>query len=198
MDIIYLIRHAEKPPNASEDDDAIVAADMGVPAGVDADGVVDRHSLTPQGWTRAGTWAVYFRSSANVQLPNQIYASVDKRKPGQAGVKLGSHSKRPMQTVTPLAQRLGYTLNTDFFKGEEAGLAGRLKTLSGVTLVCWQHEAIPAIAKALVAETTPIPGPWPGDRFDAIWRFTRAAAGPIWIFDQILPQLLAGDPATEI
>lgn len=176
---IYLIRHAEKP---GDPDPAA--------QGNDERGNFDPKSLTPRGWRRAGAWAVYFTSGL-VAAPDRSYASNPEKEKIAPGVQEGSHSKRPLETVSELAAKLGLTVNTDFLKGGEQSLADALTGLAGVTLVCWQHEAIPEIADKLGASG--YPSPWPGARFDVIWRFTRSTAGGTWTFDQICPQLLGGD-----
>jgi hypothetical protein len=179
MDAIWLIRHAEKP--------------TGDIVGDDENGATDPESLIPKGWERAGAWAVYLKGE--VPAPTAIFASPDeKHKDKQAGVKDGSHSKRPVQTITPYADVVDVELDQRFLKGEETALAAAItKALAaqhGNVIVCWQHEAIPDIAKALGA--TNVPEKWDGARFDMIWKLTRAASGS---FDlaPLYPGLLAGD-----
>jgi len=182
---IYLIRHAEKP---SDDVN-----------GVDETGAADAESLIPRGWQRAGAWAVYFGPSGPLPAPERVYAANDQKEKLAKDDKLGSHSRRPIETVTEAAQRLGLgTPNVTFTKDQEPELVKEIAKLDGVTLVCWQHEAIPQIAELLVGTDGKIPSPWPGDRFDVVWRFRRAAGAATWLFDQLCPQLLSGDPADEI
>jgi hypothetical protein len=72
---------------------------------------------------------------------------------------------------------------------------------SGVVLICWEHDHIPALATALPAVPgTVIPQPWPGDRFDVIWTFTLVAGSTPaqYTFSQIPQQLLSGDADTVI
>jgi hypothetical protein len=67
---------------------------------------------------------------------------------------------------------------------------------SGVVLICWEHDHIPALATALpTGPGTVIPQPWPGDRFDVIWTFTLVPGStpPQYTFSQIPQQLLSGD-----
>lgn len=58
-------------------------------------------------------------------------------------------SKRPAQTVTPLAARLGLALETTWKKDDTAALAAALRTTTGCTLVAWEHELIPDILSHL-------------------------------------------------
>lgn len=67
-----------------------------------------------------------------------------------------------------LALRLGLTANEIFAKGQEDALVTQLVTLSGVVLICWEHDAIVAdiIPKIPVSKGTP-PTRWP-DRHDQV------------------------------
>jgi hypothetical protein len=182
---IYLIRHAEKP-------------DQGV-SGVDESGAQDGKSLIPRGWRRAGAWTVYFEPGGLVPSPRRVYAADDEKEKLGKDDKVGSSSRRPMETVSELAHRLGLgNPDTSFTKGQEEALADKLKGLDGVTLVCWQHEAIPQISTLLAGPGAGVPANWPGDRFDVVWRLRRAGGGTAWSFDQLCPQLLSGDLAAPI
>ena len=179
MDTIWLIRHAEKP-----DDTA---------SGVTPDGNQDPEALIVRGWQRAGAWTVYFQTPPHV--PAQIYASADDKE----GNHIGSKSKRPRETVEPLAARvLGGKPNCTYTKGQESEIAQELCTLSGATVVAWQHEAIPQLATCIMGSPDGIPTHWDGSRFDVIWQLTRPAAGQPFVFTQICPCLLAGDLPTPI
>lgn len=187
MNTIFVIRHAEKP----DDDDA----------GIDVNGSEDKESLIVQGWQRAGALAVFFGSTQGLPAPNQIYASAaEKRKDNEASPtekhkdpdKIGSKSKRPTETVTPLAAKLKHTINADYTVGQESGLVNAVTALDGITLVAWQHEAIPKIASLILGTSKGVPSPWPGDRFDVVWRFTSSGSDG-WTFDQVCQQVLAGD-----
>jgi len=72
---------------------------------------------------------------------------------------------------------------------------------SGVVLIRWEHDHIPALASSLpTAPGTAIPSQWPGDRFDVIWTFTLVpgAATTQYTFGQVPQQLLSGDSDTVI
>jgi hypothetical protein len=75
----------------------------------------------------------------------------------------GSKSRRPLQTVSPLAARLKVTVDLNFSKGQEAALAGAISLIQGVVLVCWQHEDILGIANALVPAPVGLPVMLDGD-----------------------------------
>jgi hypothetical protein len=184
MSTIFLIRHAEKPEGKDQ--------------AVGETGVRDKEALTVRGWQRAGALAVLFGAKGGLLVPDRIYASAAGKEKVAPATRIGSDSERPVLTVTPLAARLGLTIIEKFTKGQEADLAKDLVKQQGTTLVCWQHEAIPAIAKLVLGAATGVPDPWPGDRFDVVWRFTRAEAGTSWTFSQVCPQLLVGDRSSPI
>src|SRR5262249_15471890 len=109
MKTIFVIRHAEKP--------------VGNHKGVDPNGTEDKDSLIVHGWQRAGALADFFGSKQGLPAPDRIFASAAAKKAGRArrgrgakserksgrknGSNTGSKSKRPTQTVIPLAAKLG-------------------------------------------------------------------------------------------
>ncbi len=173
--MIMVIRHAEKPlhPSAS-------------PHGVNPDGREDPHSLTVTGWIRAGALVELFAPTrgdppAELRRPDTIYASA----------YAGGHSKRSMQTVTPLAARLGLQVVKRYAAGDETHLTKEISIRPGATLIAWHHEALHKIPQHL-GEVDPLPPDyWPPDRFDVIWTFTHEGDG--WRFTQIPQLLLPGD-----
>lgn len=198
-DIIYVIRHGEKPA------DPPVPAGQPAPAptapfGIDFQGNEDPHSLLPQGWQRSGALAVLFDPAlgplqAGLQTPAALlspdYGSADK-----------TTAHRTHQTIQGLSGRLGLAIVSDFPEGSEAELAASVvSSHSGIVLICWEHDHIPAIATSLATVPgTVIPQPWPGDRFDVIWVFSLVpgAASAQYTFSQIPQQLLSGDTDTII
>ena len=172
---LMLIRHAEKP----------VAGGAG---GVDEAGVPSGSSLTPRGWQRAGALARLFcprpeiPPTVGLAVPGAVFASA----PG-----LGSSSRRPLQTVAPLAALLGLEPGLRHGKGGEQDLAEAVKAASGAVLVSWQHERIPAIAACFEGMTGSVPASWPGDRFDLVWIIDRTEGG--WAFSQAAQLVLDGD-----
>src|SRR5262249_26718612 len=183
MSIILVIRHAEKPD--------------GTNAGIDMKGAPDKESLIVRGWQRAGALPGLFGPSATLPDPDRVYASAAGKHMTADG-KIGSKSKRPMETVSVVAARHQMPIDDTFAKGQETALVAKITTLDGITLVCWQHEAIPAIATAILGSSEGVPEPWPDDRFDVVWRFTQAAAGRAWTFHQGGERLRPGDSAHRI
>jgi broad specificity phosphatase PhoE len=173
--MIMVIRHAEKPPHPS-----------GSPRGVGPEGDHDPQSLTVTGWIRAGALVELFAPSrgeppAELRRPDAIYASAHD----------GGRSKRSVQTVSPLAARLGLQIVQRYADGDEHRLAEEIGTRPGVTLVAWHHESLHEIAHHLGTVTPTPPHHWPPDRFDMIWTFVPDRHG--WRFAQVPQLLMPGD-----
>jgi hypothetical protein len=199
---IMIIRHGEKPLVKGQ-----------TPFGLTPDGQEDWESLTVRGWQRADALAVLFKPALgplqdpNLAVPDLIYASkpvsmdLDSADLSEDGEE-GSKSKRPLQTITPLAAKLAITPNLHFAKGDEKLLAEDILTRSGTVLVSWQHEKIHKIVEHLLrtdGSTEPIPQVWPPDRFDIVWVFTPpASVSEPWGFVQVPQRLLDGDGETVI
>lgn len=183
-DVVMIIRHAEKPN------------DSGTPYGITEDGVQDVESLTVRGWTRAGALVGLFD-------PRTLDGNAAPLRPGLsrpaaviASTPNGKGSKRPVETVTPLAAALGTQIDQRFAKGQEAQAIAALAGMAGPVLISWQHESIGALIAQLGAIDPAPPADWPGDRFDIVYVFTRQGSG--WSFTQVPQLLLAGDSATPI
>jgi hypothetical protein len=186
---ILIMRHADKP-------------DLDGDGGVDATGMPDKQSLTPRGWQRAGIWVDLFAPSFGQQRvlpkPDAIFASAPATKAEIAAGHDGSKSRRPLETIWPLAAKLGIDVDLQFAKGQEAQLGATLSARDGVTLVCWQHEDIAAIARALSPLPQGVPDEWPGDCFNVVFCFDRPGAGAAWTFQQFVPVMLKGDSSTAL
>jgi hypothetical protein len=192
---IYVIRHGEKPADL-----ASPTATPTPPFGVDVDGNQSIHSLLPRGWQRSGALAVLFDPAvgplrAGLSTPATLF-SPDYGKPDK------TQGHRTYETIQGLSARLAVPINSSYAEGQESTLAGDVVAdYTGVVLICWEHQHIPAIAAALPTPAgTQIPAAWPGDRFDVIWSFSLQPDAPsaTYAFSQIPQQLLAGDAATTI
>jgi hypothetical protein len=177
---IMLIRHGEKPGKGTP------------PNGVTADGVADPESLIVRGWQRAGALVELFDLAngplrPGLAVPRTIFA---------CGTHRGG-SKRPVQTVTPLAERLSLEIGTRYGKGEESALVDAAKAGVGDVLICWRHDRIPDIADLILGHGGP-PQQWPEDCFDLVWVFDLDAASGKYSFHQMPQLLLAGDRAVVI
>ena len=167
--VVMVIRHGEKPPSS------------GKPKGVKPDGSWDSHSLTTVGWSRAGALIGFF-GSGRVPAPTAIVAS-------------GGKGLRPVQTVTPLAAKLGLTIvSTWDIEVDYAKAGAGVKAMSGTVLVCLEHTALGAFAAAAGLPAPPVP---PDARFDWCLVYLRDPQG-VWQLVQIPQLLLAGDQPTTI
>lgn len=184
-DQIIIIRHAQKPTKDPKHD------------GIREDGTRDPESLIVRGWQHAGALASIFSVPGNAPpdarftQPNHIFAAGEGKKEATIDgkkVKVGSHSRRPVETITPMAERLGLKPVTSFTKGEETLLVKDVLARTGTVLICWQHEDIPAIGNLITGNDTTVPQKWPENRYDLIWVFDRDGAG--WKFRQFFHERL--------
>jgi hypothetical protein len=181
--VLMVIRHAEKPGEAWPG------------PGLNEAGAQDDKSLVIRGWARAGAWAALFGvglGGADYPKPAALYAA----KPGDPADPGHGPSRRPADTLAPLAERLKMKPDISLAQGEERKLMDKVLGLSGVVLVCWEHKAIPAGILPLIPVEAGVvlPKAWPPDRFDVVLRFDRPAGGSRFAFRQLCPRLLAGDP----
>ena len=150
-----------------------------LPQGVSLDGTPHPESLTPRGWQRAGAIVGLFvpRSGASgnpvdLPTPTHLFAS-----------EIGPHSlsRRPIETLQPLAERLGLPIGELFLQDEIDGLVSANLACDGDVLVAWEHKRIPLIADRLVSERSTVPQVWPDDRYDIVWgpRASRARAAGV-------------------
>jgi hypothetical protein len=169
---IMVIRHAEKPI-------------PGRVHGVRQRGAVDDCALSVRGWQRTGALIRFFLQPDHpaISVPDHLVAATYDRSAGDG-------SRRPRQTLIPLAHAMGVKINATFTKHQEAQAAAHCHALEGVVLVSWHHECIPALAKAIAPEVQ-VPPHWPDECFDRVWVFEPARGG--WTFQQVPQRLLAGD-----
>jgi hypothetical protein len=189
---IMIIRHGEKPPSNPKD----------APFDVKEDGERGGgKSLIVIGWQRAGALNGFFAPhktsppKKDIAPPDFIYAADPS-----------GESRRPHETIEPLAAWMGYTqapeLNMQYdIGGGEAGLVQSLLGLSGAVLICWEHDHImelePSIVKTLngkvpIKNFSKIPGKWP-DVFDLVWVFDLDKSGKEYEWNQVHQSLMAGD-----
>jgi broad specificity phosphatase PhoE len=180
---IMLLRHAEKPSQSPP------------PYGVTDEGERESESLTVRGWQRAGALAALLAPTDGnfpdpaLAEPQILYASKPKKRNG---------SRRSLETITPLAEKLATRVNTNFDKDEAVEMIEEAFLCEGVVLVSWQHDFIPEIANHILGDTTTAPQDWPEDRFDMIWVFDRDPESGRYDFKQVPQNLLMGDWAIPI
>jgi hypothetical protein len=189
-EVIYIIRHGEKPEEPTPRRPAPVRR------GVDFHGNQNEHSLLPRGWQRSGALAALFDPSQGPLRPGLRVPRMLISPSYGDSAKTAEH--RTHQTISGISDRLGIAIASDFAKGHEEQLAAELtKSGPGTVLICWDHAHIPALASALpLADGTVIPNTWPEDRFDVIWAFTLT--DDEYAFAQVPQLLLSGDTDTII
>lgn len=181
---VLVIRHAEKP-----------ATDHS-PYGVTLKGARNKESLTARGWQRAGALANLFAPAGglfqdpSLAEPRFLYASRYIKHKG---------SRRPFETIMPLAEKLAMRINSGFPRSEVEGMLEEALACRGVVLICWQREYIPRIADHILGDKTAAPRHWPEERFDVVWVFDRdpSSTGG-YGFKQVPQGLLVGDRLTPI
>jgi len=123
--------------------------------------------------------------AARFPTPNFIFAT-----------ERSKDSKRPIETVSPLATALNLPINDEYgdnpaeIKTMTDAILTELAFAGKIVLVCWHHGTIPDVAKALGVSKPP---KWDGKVFDRVWQITFPK-GKATLTD--LPQmLLYGDAA---
>jgi len=180
---IIVIRHAEKP------------AKDGAPYGVTEKGKRSSESLEVRGWQRAGALMNSLAPTHgevqhhSLATPQFLYASKPLRRRG---------SRRPIETITPLAAKLHTKINTTFARSEYARMIDNVISHKGVVLICWQREYIPQIAAEILGKKNSAPTIWPENCFDMVWVFDLDRKTSRYKFRQVPQQLLTGDRTRPI
>ena len=85
---------------------------------------------------------------------------------------LSNHSARPVETITPLSQRIGVQIDATFADQDYSALADEILLQSSfigkLLLVCWHHGNIPSFMLALGAKSGDFPDPWDPQVFNLI------------------------------
>jgi phosphohistidine phosphatase SixA len=138
--IVMIIRHGEKPEETGGEKDP---------------------NLTPQGYQRADALAKVIPE--HFPKPDFLFAA-----------KKSKGSNRPVETIAPLSKALDEPIDSKF-KAEEVDEIAKAvlddpKYDGKVVLICWHHEKIPALAKALGVKDAP--DRWDSKVFDRVWQIT--------------------------
>jgi broad specificity phosphatase PhoE len=193
---VMLIRHAEKPTSTA--------------SGINIDGAPDSSSLIPQGWQRAGALNGLFTSAIGpLPTPQFLFAPNLFGKSKASNAKKHSSSgtsRRPYETITPLSQKLGITINAipgsknpaQYAKGDYPAMLTAALALQGIVLIAWEHGEIPNIANQILGNKTTAPQKWPSERFDMVWVFDLNTATNAYSFNQAPQLLLQGDLTVPI
>jgi hypothetical protein len=124
-------------------------------------------------------------------------------------------SRRPLETVTPLAMKLRLpidqtydskrslsldkngakekTANAEDMHGLRAAVFGEPKYRGKTILVAWRHSTIPELAKTLGANK--VPAMWENNVFDRVWQLSYDDNCNVVLLNR--PQLLLPDDAEE-
>jgi hypothetical protein len=186
---IMIIRHAEKPPKHPGNTGPFDVQEDGEPG--------NGKSLIVPGWQRAGALNAFFApyhsmpSNPAIATPDYIYAASP-----------ANESQRPFETVTPLAAWLNYAQGSAQFNttytigGQEPEMVASVLALSGVVLICWEHDNImPNImiainSKVPITNYATIPDPFP-DVFYLVWVLDFNDRSYTW--SSVNQNLIAGD-----
>ena len=107
--------------------------------------------------------------------------------------KSSMRSRRPVETIKPLAHALGVPIDERFSDREYAALAKELLSnpeYTGKTIVvCWHHGTMPELVAALGVRSPP--ARWPKSQYDHVWSITFDANGAH--LADLRQQLLPGD-----
>jgi len=168
---VLIIRHGEKLGDPKKDNDGGRHLSVRGSARAAALPSLFEPALPQLGCSmhhKAGEFTAHYQevpvkgSAPRFPAPHYIFAT-----------QASKNSKRPIETVTPLATALNVPLN-DGFADKDASIQKMtnaiLNDFSGeIILVCWHHGEIPDIAKALGIAKPP---KWDGKVFDRVWQIT--------------------------
>jgi hypothetical protein len=145
--------------------------------------------LSLQGLERASSFVHYFSGLDTFQAPpiTHIFA---------AYIGGATPYIRPKQTCQPLADYLKIPLNLDYTPTQFTEVAKEVLTNpkydNSSVLLCWEHDNIPNLIKALGADN---PGVWDDDIFDQVYLLTYKNGKKPQV-QKILQQLMYGDRPT--
>ena len=119
---------------------------------------VQGNGLNAQGQQRSKYLTEHFGPSSNYGVKYLI-----AQRPKKDG-----RQRRAYDTLRPLADDLGLTVDTDCGRDEIDALVAKIQSYAGTgnVLVCWEHKRLSDIAAAL---GVPHPPRYPTERFDVIW-----------------------------
>ncbi len=146
------------------------------------------HSLSTKGKERAAALAPFFLENKEVLTfgtPVAIYAMAAPKE---------DSSKRPIETVKPLAEALKLTTKDTYARDSYKKMVDEIKADTSyegkMVLICWEHDLIPEISRAFSALQAP--ARWNGDAFDRLWTITFSKSGKA-TFQNVPQRLMFGD-----
>ncbi len=124
------------------------------------------NELNHQGKERAKELVKFFTTDSRVLKHGPPGGLCAMRPNGHAG------SVRPIETLEPLADKLGLKIHAEFQKDETKSLVrsilGNLKWAGKSVVVSWEHEALLDVVKHFGVDTPPCPKEWPSDVYDLV------------------------------
>jgi hypothetical protein len=118
--------------------------------------------ISPRGQERAKAYKDYFLNftvDSTRRKPDVVFAATDSKR-----------SRRPSLTMEPFAKAANLKIDTRFGNYQAAELAAELRAnqQGKVILICWRHQYIPALLRALGAKPKRLlpHGKWPGSVYD--------------------------------
>jgi broad specificity phosphatase PhoE len=138
---VILIRHAEKP----------------FP--------IEGAHLSEQGYARARSWAPFFNSDPESIRFGKIVALYAMKPKNREG------SVRAIETLVPTSLALNLPIRSKFLRDEIEPLVTEVFNEPAydqkTVLICWEHKAIPKIARFMGAVIEPLN--WSGEVYDQVW-----------------------------
>src|SRR5712691_3291642 len=170
---VLIIRHGEKVGDPKKDDDG--GRHLSIQGSARASAVPslfapDQPQLSCKLDHKSGEFIGLYRQiptkgkAPRFATPNFIFATQNSK-----------HSKRPIETVTPLATALNLPIDDNFADTDEEiaemvnAILNDLAFAGKIVLICWHHGKIPDVAKALGVRKPP---KWDGKVFDRVWQIT--------------------------
>ena len=170
---VLIIRHGEKVGDPKKDDDG--GNDLSIRGSARATGLPSlfvpaepqlacEFDFDPPSFAGSYEKVPLKGTRPRFPTPNFIFATQQSK-----------NSKRPIETVAPLAVALGLSID-DGFKDKKEDIEKMIHAILNdfsfagkVVLICWHHGKIPDIAKALGVSRPP---KWDGKVFDRVWQIT--------------------------
>ena len=158
--------------------------------GVNHHGEHDGHSLSVQGWTRAGALAGLFAHAPSkahpyVVQPKRIIAT----KPTDE-----AKSKREIDTAKPTAKRLKLEIEDSHTHGNEEDLVKVVLAQPEPALIVWHHGELAKIVRHFpLVNHDEVPHRWPDERLDLIWILVRQPGDGLNYRFIAVPQMLLAD-----
>ena len=141
---IMVIRHAEKPGSYNG------TQYFGVNPTGDIAGKDGSKHLITTGWQRAGALVTLFAlpwgPKPGLDTPAYLFAS-NPEPDSSSDTDDARPSQRPYETLTPLAAKLGLTIDIRDKKSHYDKMVTKALDRDGAVLIAWQHEDIPLLTK---------------------------------------------------